>query len=141
MLSLFVVCALAHGESKGWEANLETALQQAKKEEKNVLVQFTGSDWCLPCIMMHKEVFSKQAFLSKASKEFILVELDFPKKDKKLAEKNQPLWEKYKIEGVPTVILLDHQGKEFSRFFAAQYREVDTFMEQLEKCLEKKDLD
>jgi thioredoxin-related protein len=92
-----------------------------------VLVEFTGSDWCPPCIAMRKNVFSKKEFVDAASKKFILVELDFPKGDKELSEKNQPLAEKYRIEGFPTVILLDSEGKEFTRFFASQFPEGGGF--------------
>ena len=71
----------------------------------------------------------------------MLVELDFPKKDKELAEKNQPLAEKYKIEGFPTVVLLDSKGEEFTRFFASQYPTIEAFLAHLDDALEKKDMD
>jgi thioredoxin-related protein len=106
-----------------------------------VLVEFTGSDWCPPCIAMRKNVFSKKEFVTAASKKYILVELDFPKGDKELAEKNQPLALKYKIEGFPTVILLTPEGKEFTRFFASQYPKIDDFLKHLDAALEKKELD
>lgn len=126
---------------EGWSTDLDKALEQAKAENKSVLVEFTGSDWCPPCIAMRKNVFSKKEFVEAASKKFILVELDFPKGDKELAKKNQPLAEKYKIEGYPTVILLDSSGKEFTRFFASQFPKIDDFLKHLDESLEKKDLD
>jgi len=127
-------------ELEGWSTDLEKAFAAAKKEDKAVLVEFTGSDWCPPCIAMRKNVFSKKAFVKEASKDFILVELDFPNGDKALKKKNQPYAEKYKIEGFPTVILFDAEGKEFDRFFASQYPKVDEFLDHLDKALEKKDL-
>lgn len=126
---------------EGWSADLEKGLAQAKKEKKMLLVEFTGSDWCPPCMMMRKNVFSKQDFVKKASEKYVLVELDFPKGDKALADKNQPLAEKYKIEGFPTVILMHPDGKEFERFFASKYPESEAFLKHLEEALEKKDLD
>ena len=60
---------------------------------------------------MRKNVFSKKEFVDAASKKFILVELDFPKGDKDLAKKNEPLAEKYKIEGFPTVVLLTPRAR------------------------------
>lgn len=125
----------------GWSDSLDKALQKAKKENKPLLVEFTGSDWCPPCIAMRKNVFSTKAFVDAASKKFILVELDFPKGDEELAEKNHPLAEKYKIEGFPTVILLDSEGKEFARFFASQFPKTEDFLKHLDEALEKKDLD
>jgi len=126
---------------EGWSTDLDKAFAKAKSEKKSVLVEFTGSDWCPPCIAMRKNVFSKKEFLDAASKKFILVELDFPQGNKELKEKNQPLAEKYKIEGFPTVILFTPEGKEFSRFFASEFPKVDDFLKHLDEALDKKDLD
>lgn len=126
---------------EGWSTDLEKAFKQAKAEKKAVLVEFTGSDWCPPCIAMRKNVFSTKEFVEAASKKYILVELDFPNKDKALKEKNQPYAEKYKIEGFPTVILFNSDGKEFTRFFASEFPKTNLFIEHINKALEKKDLD
>lgn len=126
---------------EGWSTDLEKAFEQAKKEKKPLLVEFTGSDWCPPCIAMRKNVFSKKEFLDAAGKKFILVELDFPKGDKELKEKNDPYAEKYNIEGFPTVILFDPAGKEFDRFFASEYPKTDLFLKHLDEALAKKELD
>ncbi len=126
---------------EGWSTNLDKALIQAKAEKKSVLVEFTGSDWCPPCIAMRKNVFSTKEFIDAASKKFVLVELDFPKGDKELSEKNQPLAEKYKIEGFPTVVLLDSEGREFTRFFASQFPKTGDFLKHLDEALAKKELD
>lgn len=126
---------------EGWSTDLEKALATAKKEKKSVLVEFTGSDWCPPCIQMRKNVFSKKEFVDKASEKFILVELDFPRGDKAIADKNQPLAKKYKIEGFPTVVLLNPEGKEFNRFFASQFPKSEDFLKHLDEALAKKDLD
>ena len=125
----------------GWTTDLEKAFEKAKAEKKSVLVEFTGSDWCPPCIAMRKNVFSKKDFVDAASKKYILVELDFPKGDKELAEKNQPLADKYKIEGFPTVILFNSEGKEFNRFFASEFPKTEDFLKHLDEAQEKKDLD
>lgn len=141
----FGVAALASSAfataPEGWETDVDAAIALAKKDGKSVMLEFTGSDWCPPCIMMGKKVFSKPEFVKAASKDFVLVHLDFPKGDKELAEKNKPYADKYEIEGYPTVILLDGEGKEFTRFFASQYPDVDKFLAHLKGSLEKKDLD
>lgn len=126
---------------EGWSTDLEQAFKDAKAQNKPVLVEFTGSDWCPPCIAMRKNVFSKKEFVDAASKDFILVELDFPKKDLELKKKNQPYAKKYEIEGYPTVILFDADGKEFDRFFASKYPDTEKFLAHLDSALEKKDLD
>lgn len=144
-LASFTVAALTASAfastPKGWLTDLDKAIAQAKAENKSVLVEFTGSDWCPPCIAMRKNVFSKKEFVDAASKKFVLVELDFPKGDKELSEKNQPLAEKFKIEGFPTVVLLDSEGKEFTRFFASQFPKVEDFLKHLDEALENKELD
>lgn len=126
---------------EGWSTDVEAAVAKAKKENKAVLVEFTGSDWCPPCIMMRKNVFSKKEFVEKASKDYVLVEIDVPKNDKELAARNQIVAEKYKIEGFPTVVLLNKNGKEFSRFYASEFPEMKDFLAQLDNKLESKDLD
>jgi len=126
---------------EGWSTNLEKAFVKAKAEKKSVLVEFTGSDFCPPCIAMRKNVFSKKEFVDAASKKYILVEVDFPKGDKELAEKNQPLAEKYRIEALPTVILFNSEGKEFSRFFASEFPKTEDFLKHLGEAQENKDLD
>jgi thioredoxin-related protein len=141
-VGIAALSATAFGSAlEGWSTDLDKALEKAKTENKALLVEFTGSDWCPPCIAMRKNVFSKKEFVDAASKNFILVELDFPKGDKDLKEKNQPFAEKYKIEGFPTVILLNSEGKEFNRFFASQYPKTDEFLKHLDEALENKDLD
>lgn len=126
---------------EGWSTDLDKAFEKAKAEKKSVLVEFTGSDWCPPCIAMRKNVFSKKDFVTAASKKYILVELDYPKGDKAIAEKNEPFAKKYNIEGFPTVILFTPEGKEFTRFFASEFPKTDLFLAHIDKALEKKDLD
>ena len=96
--------ALASAAPKGWTSDFEAAKAQAQKEGKALLVEFTGSDWCPPCKKLHKEVFSKSDFIKKASKDFVLVKLDFPrtqKIDDSLKKQNERLAKEYKIRGFP----------------------------------------
>ncbi len=127
--------------TEGWSTDLEKAFAMAKVEKQPVLVEFTGSDWCPPCKIMHKNVFSKKEFMTAASEKFILVSLDFPNGDEALKKRNQPYAEKYKIEGFPTVILFDSGGTEFTRFFATDHLTVEAFLKHLNTSLEKKSLD
>lgn len=146
-LAIYSFCAAAIVSTscakapKGWETEVEAALVIAKKENKAVMLEFTGSDWCPYCIMMSKKVFSKNEFFKQASKNYVLVHLDYPNGDKELKEKNTPYLKQYKVSGYPTAVLLDSNGKEFSRFSAAEYPSVEGFVEHLEITLENKDLD
>ncbi len=126
---------------EGWSTNLEKSLAKAKAENKSVLVEFIGSDWCPPCIAMRKNVFSTKSFIHAASKKFILVELDLPKGDNAVREKNQPLADKYKIEAFPTIVLIGTDGKEFTRFVATLFPKTEDFLQHLDEALERKDLD
>jgi protein disulfide-isomerase len=97
-----------------WENNLETAIQQAKKENKAVLVNFTGSDWCIWCKRLSSEVFQQEAFKNYAEESLILVMLDFPRSIEQSAETqsyNRNLAQKYSIQGFPTILIFDGDGK------------------------------
>lgn len=116
---------LAFGAGKGWETDYNTAIAKAKATGKPVLVEFTGSDWCPPCKMMEKKVFSKSAFIKAASKDFVLLVLDFPRSDRALAKANEPYAEKYGVTGFPSVVILDPSGKKKDLFIASQYPSID----------------
>ena len=100
-----------------WFTNLAEAQKAAVAEKKDLLVDFTGSDWCVWCIRLKKEVFSQTAFAT-ASKDFVLVELDFPQnkpqsdEEKKL---NRALAAQYGIEGYPTVLLMNADGEVYAK--------------------------
>ena len=124
-----------------WHTEIESALEKAKAENKDVLIDFCGSDWCPPCMHMHKEVYSKDEFLEKVQEKFVLVRIDFPQKNKELAEKNKPLREKYKIMGLPTAVLLKSNGDVYHKFIAAKYGKLEAFLKYIDLSYERKDMD
>lgn len=103
--------AFAGGEN--WTDNYAQAQETAAAEGKDLLLDFTGSDWCGWCIRLNEEVFSHDEFKQFADENFVLVELDFPNQ-KQLSEEviaqNAELNERFAIEGYPTIILTDAQG-------------------------------
>ena len=104
----------AGAEELQWLTDLPKAQAQAKKENKLVMLDFTGSDWCGWCIKLNKDVFSKAEFADYAKKNLVLVEVDFPRRkqlSKEQKQANQALAEKHKIEGYPTIIVLNPEGK------------------------------
>ncbi|MGJ8673081.1 thioredoxin family protein [Rubritalea sp.] len=138
-ISLLVsVSSVFAGEA--WLKSIPEARELSEKTKKPIFVEFTGSDWCPPCIMMDQNVFSKEAFLSEAGKNYILVKIDIPQGDKALTKKNEKVLEKYNISGVPTVLLMDADGKEFSRFNASQFNTVEKMLAELERQLRIKDM-
>jgi thioredoxin-related protein len=109
--------AFAGGE--GWVTDFEAAKKQAAAEKKDLLVDFTGSDWCGWCIKLNEEVFSHAPFKEGVKDKFVLVELDYPRDKSKLSEatqaQNEELKTKYSISGYPTILLCDSEGKPFAR--------------------------
>lgn len=107
--------AFAGGE--GWSSDFEAAKKQAEKEKKDLLLDFTGSDWCGWCIKLNDEVFKHDAFKAGVKDKFVLVELDFPQ-EKKLPEEtkkqNDELQKKFGIEGFPSIVLCDASGKPYA---------------------------
>lgn len=98
----------------GWLENYEAALAKSKESGKPILADFTGSDWCPPCIAMDKEIFSSQAFKDWAPGAVVLLELDFPNKRKlsaALKKQNDGLAQKYGLRSYPTVMILDSAGE------------------------------
>lgn len=101
-----------------WETDFEVAKKRAKDENKTILADFTGSDWCGWCIKLKKEVFDQAAFQEYAKKNLIMLELDFPHNKKlpaKEQKQNDKLSEEFKVQGFPTILLLDADGKEVGR--------------------------
>lgn len=96
-----------------WHTNLEDALKIAKEEDKPVLLQFSGSDWCKWCIKLNDEVLFTKDFANWAKDNIVLVNLDFPRTIPQTDEVkvyNNNLKNKYRIKGFPTVLLLDNNA-------------------------------
>lgn len=97
-----------------WLTNLDTAVQKAKAENKYVLVNFTGSDWCKWCIKLNDEVFSKEEFQKYADENLVLVKLDFPRNIEQSPEVknyNDKLMRQFGVRGFPTIFILNSDGK------------------------------
>jgi thioredoxin-related protein len=110
--------ALAAGAGELWTENAKDAMAQAAKEKKDLLMDFTGSDWCGWCIKLDKEVFSQPAFTEEAPKQFVLLKLDFPQRKPQSAElkkQNAELQAKYGVEGYPTIVLADAKGRAYAQ--------------------------
>jgi thioredoxin-related protein len=118
-----------------WLTNYDTAQTKAKSDNKLMLLDFTGSDWCGWCKRLKAEVFSKPQFQDYAAKNLVLVELDFPRakpQSDEVKKQNMQLASRYQIEGFPTVIVLNSDGKKVGEL---GYMEggPDAFIAALEK--------
>jgi thiol-disulfide isomerase/thioredoxin len=101
-----------------WTTDYAAALAQAKAQNRHVFLFFTGSDWCIWCKRLDKEILSTTDFCRYAGENLILVKLDFPKATHlppELAAENDRLAHQYKVGGFPTVIVLDSSGRAVRR--------------------------
>jgi thioredoxin-related protein len=101
-----------------WLTDYPAAVAQAKKEHKEMLLLFTGSDWCVWCKKLDEEVYSKTEFTNYAEKNFVLVMLDFPSAKtlgEALQRQNDAMKLKYGINAYPTTILLDANEQTLTR--------------------------
>jgi hypothetical protein len=101
----------------GWHYNLDEARQLAKDQHKHILLNFSGSDWCAPCILLRRQILDNPDFLLMADTSLILVNADFPrsKKNQLTAEQqvlNNSMADKYNSQGkFPYTLLLNADGK------------------------------
>lgn len=101
-----------------WSTDYDGSLRRAAQEKKPVLLDFTGSDWCIWCKRLDAEVFSQKPFVDYARDHLILVTIDFPnQKPQSDAEKrrNDELSKRFDVDGYPTVILLSPDGHVLGR--------------------------
>jgi thioredoxin-related protein len=134
-VTLFVTTNFLQADSGGWTTNYKKAMEQAKTENKLVLLDFTGSDWCKWCMKLDQEVFSQPKFKEYAAKNLILVTVDFPQnKDQifSVKKQNAALQQQFQIQSFPTVIVLNPDGKKVGQL---GYMEggADAFLAELDK--------
>ena len=112
-----LVAGLLMFSSPDWLTDFEKAKTEAKASHKRILVNFSGSDWCGPCIKLTKEVFGSETFKKYAEKNLVLVNADFPRQkknqlSKELTKHNEALADQYNKAGTfPLTLLLDENGK------------------------------
>lgn len=95
---------------KGWETNIFKAVAKAQQEDKKILLNFTGSDWCGYCIRLEENIFSKDEFQQYAENELVRVFIDFPRRkqiDEYQLIHNQALQSGFNVEGFPRIIVLE----------------------------------
>lgn len=115
-LSFLLIISLFHSKTD-WLTNWQEAQLKAKQEGKLILLNFSGSDWCVPCIRLHKEVFSDPGFDELVKDNLILVNADFPrlKKNQLSAAQqkiNDALAERYNTQGkFPLTVLMNEKGE------------------------------
>jgi thioredoxin-related protein len=133
-LAIFVSAFAIH-----WENDLAKAKQTAAAEHKYILLNFSGSDWCGPCIRMHKEIFETTDFSAYASEHLVLVNADFPRLKKNqlsktLQQQNDELAEKYNAGGsFPYTVLLTAEGKIIKGWDGFPKQSVTAFIHEIKQ--------
>jgi len=101
-----------------WLTSFAEAKVEAAKRKVPVLADFSGSDWCGWCMKLDKEVFSTEVFQKYASENLVLLLVDFPRKkpqSDEIKKQNNDLAGKFDVQGFPTILLLDAEGKVLAR--------------------------
>ncbi len=104
-------------DSEIWLQDAAEAIEKAASENRDLLLLFTGSDWCPPCIKLKKDVLSQKEFVEQAPNSFVLVKFDFPQTvelSAELQKQNDEWSERFGIEGFPTIVLLDSQQRPYA---------------------------
>ncbi|BCY28809.1 thioredoxin family protein [Flavobacterium okayamense] len=140
-LILIVLFLSSLGFSQDWKYNFEDAKKIATEEGKNIVMIFSGSDWCAPCMRLEKNIWQSEEFKNESAEKWVLLKLNFPrKKANQLSQEqtnhNRALAEKYNKEGsFPLVIIMQSDGKILGKlgFKNVDPKEYISLMEAFEK--------
>jgi thioredoxin-related protein len=126
-----------------WHNDFETAQQIAIENNQLILLNFSGSDWCAPCIRMRQEIFEDKQFISMADTTVVLLNADFPRNKKnqlpkQIQTQNERLAEKYNTEGkFPFTVLLDANGKVIKTWDGLPRSNGEQFSAQVKKAVDE----
>lgn len=137
---LFLSAVVAYGEEL-WSQDFEAVRKASQGSGKDILMDFTGSDWCPPCMRMEDEVFTQTSFIKKAPLKYELLRIDYPRKtpqSERVKQQNQKLAEIYPLEGVPTFLLVDKAGKPYAALVGYQGGGPEAFLGLLDKLASQK---
>jgi len=135
LISILFITFLAGGSV--WLTDINNAKQQASSGNKLIILNFSGSDWCAPCMRTKKEIFDSDEFIDYASKHLILVNADFPrlKKNKlndSLTKSNEALADIYNKDGeFPLTLLLDAKGKVLKKWIGFPDKSPKDFVNEI----------
>ncbi len=116
LLSITFLTLFSFNSTIEWTTDFSKAITEASAKNKFILLNFSGSDWCGPCMKLKKEVLDSEDFMKYSDAKLILVRADFPRSKKnrlspELTKNNENLAEKYNKEGkFPFTVLIDGEG-------------------------------
>jgi thioredoxin-related protein len=135
LLAMFVGAVPFAAASAVWTTDYPAAVLQAKREHKKILLNFTGSDWCIWCQRLDAEVYDTPEFANYAANNLVLVTLDFPHKTQlsaNLTKQNNALQLKYQVNEFPTTVLLDENEHTISEILGYIAGGPQTFIAKLQ---------
>ena len=133
---IFISAPFASAEESGSLTDYKKAQQEAKANNKFLLLNFTGSDWCGWCKKFDKEVLLQPEFKDFARDNLVIVELDFPRgkpQTPELRKQNRELAQQYEIVGFPTIVVLSADGQKLWRYDGYFPDGPTAFIAQLQK--------
>ena len=122
---------------------MDEAKAIAKKEHKHILLNFSGSDWCGPCIRLHKEILGSDAFQKFAAVNLVLVNADFPRLKKNQLSRqqqknNDALADQYNSKGdFPLTLLLNENGKLIKQWVGFPNATPEEFTEEVQFAVDQ----
>ena len=137
MKVLFVFFISLFSSSVTWLGDFNVAKNEAAKSHKLIIINFSGSDWCGPCIRLRKEILESAAFENYAAGHLILVRADFPRQKKNQLSKeqtklNEALADKYNADGkFPFTLLVDENGKILKEWDGFPNESPEKFVEEI----------
>ena len=96
-----------------WHTEFAAAAAEATARKRPILADFQGSDWCPPCMELHKRVFATPAVAAWAAQNVVLLDVDLPNSKPQspaIRAQNEALVERYRVAQFPTILLLDATG-------------------------------
>jgi thioredoxin-related protein len=141
IVPIAVILALSNAScaraDEAWTTDYKKAQEQAKASHKLLLLDFTGSDWCGFCFQLDRAILSQPRFKDYASKNLVLMEVDFPVRKAQSIEtrkQNLELKQRYQVEGFPTLVVLNGEGKTLWRYDGLYMGGIAAFLAELDKA-------
>lgn len=143
-LSYFLLCFSLMSFIK-WQPDINTAKKIAREKHELILLNFSGSDWCGPCMRLRKEIFESEVFNKMADSSLVMINADFPRNkknqlDEQTQKQNDALADKYNPDGkFPFTLLLDADGKVIKSWDGFPNESAEEFADEINSiCIDKK---
>ncbi len=142
-ITFLLAAALGPAADNGlsWGSDFDQAKTEAASSKAYVLIVFSGSDWCKPCIQLHRTLFESDAFAAYAGDNLKLVKADFPYRKKNRLSKeqtahNEKLASVYNPKGeFPLAVFTDATGRVVGSFGFDKAKSPEQYITEFKKFL------